>query len=116
MEVSSVSVLQNINNDFMKNSRNQLSSDSFISVLQENSSQQDLDKAAFDLDSVQKLQGIMFQYLIKSILPEETVKSLGGGFGGDFWKEILAENISSAVVKQQTRALHFRSDFTKSKP
>ncbi|AHA27766.1 hypothetical protein [Candidatus Liberibacter americanus] len=109
MEIPFVNInidrLKNIDNDFSHISRDKLSYGSFQSVLNDNhtnESSKDLTPVA---GAMQKLQGIMFQYFIKSILPEETVKSLGGGFDGDFWKEILAGNISDTIIKQHK--IHF---------
>ncbi|MEG8099255.1 hypothetical protein [Candidatus Liberibacter brunswickensis] len=74
---------------------------SFKSLFQVKDLQEKSDKSKCPQETMQKLQGFLFQHFIKSILPEETSKSLGGGFNGDFWQDILAENISYFIVKQQ---------------
>ncbi|MBY7649315.1 MAG: hypothetical protein C4617_02175 [Candidatus Liberibacter europaeus] len=104
MEVSSVKSnidsLQDMDKGFSSISRDGSYFDSFQSFFEDNSIHETSSKSIPIPDVTQKLQGIMFQYFTKSILPDETVKSLGGGFYGDFWKEILAYNISNAIVKQ----------------
>ncbi|ONI58875.1 hypothetical protein [Candidatus Liberibacter solanacearum] len=105
MQVSSINgntnYFQNMDSNLTKIVPNNYSSESFSSFLQTNDLQKTSDQSKYIPEAMQKLQGVMFQYFIKSILPEETIKSLGGGFYGDFWKEILAENISNVIVKQQ---------------
>ncbi|MCU7488705.1 hypothetical protein Q7M04_03420 [Candidatus Liberibacter asiaticus] len=98
LPISNISHSQSMGGNLAKISQDD---SSFQSFLQLKDVQEACDKSKSVPEMTQKLQGIMFQYFIKSILPEETVKSLGGGFNGDFWQEILAENISDVIVKQQ---------------
>lgn len=117
MEIPFVNInidrLQNSDNSLDKIARDTSSYGSFQSVLNNNQIHAESKELSPVPEAMQKLQGVMFQYFIKSILPEETVKSLGGGFYGDFWKEMLAENISNAIVKQHKIYFNLHADTIK---
>ncbi|AKK20386.1 hypothetical protein HUT03_03835 [Candidatus Liberibacter africanus] len=94
---SNTPYLQSMESNFSKVTQD----DSFKSFTCVKNLKESSNKSKDVIEATQKLQGVLVQYFIKSILPEETTKSLGGGFNGDFWRDVFAENISNFIVKQQ---------------
>ncbi|WP_259345061.1 hypothetical protein [Candidatus Liberibacter sp.] len=109
LAVDSIGYSQSMDKNSEKISGGKSSPESFSSFLQGASVYKNSDESKDIPEAFKKLQVVMFQYFVKSLLPEETVKSLGGGFYGDFWKEILAENMSNMIVKQNKTAINLHS-------